>query len=175
MSASVVLAAVLSLPPFPALEAPTRDELALLRADVRRMHGDLDGVAQAPDVNVARNLARMEAHLHLVRAQLCETCIHDELAPSVYDDVEAVCEDRGVVTSALEPQAYAALMRTNAQWMRTRLARIAHERSPYARQRLGYQYYNRIRYFIERAAPQCRPRANALIRPGADAAGGSRS
>jgi hypothetical protein len=149
MSTHALVAACLTLALLPPLEAPTRTDLKALREDVHRMQQDLDAIAVAG--TVATNLARMESHLHLVRARVCESC-----RPSVYDEVEADCGEGHVVTSALSPERYEALMRDATQWMRDRLARMSHERSPYERERLGYQYYNAIRDFIAGAEPACR-------------------
>lgn len=149
------LVASLAIAMMPPLSAPTREEIDVLQQDVRRIEEELSLIENGSEETVARNLARMEAHLHLVRAQLCRSCSTGALAPSVYDDVEAHCEDNATVTSSLAPEQYERLMRKRTQWMRDRLSRLSREKSPFERKRLEYQYYERIRSFISEAAPRC--------------------
>lgn len=150
------LAASLALALLPPLSAPTREEISVLRQDLRRIELELALIDQAPAAAVASNLARMEAHLHLVRAQLCQSCTPGALAPSVYDDVEASCGNNATVTSSLAPEQYEKVMRKRTQWMRDRLSHLSREKSPFERKRLAFQYYKRIRNFIREAAPLCR-------------------
>ena len=140
---------------LPPLDAPTRTEMEHWRSDVRRMERELASIGNDSDIDVATNLARMEAHLHWVRAVICKQCEPGQLAPSVYDDFEQTCGE-GTVTTSLSSEEYARRMARGTHWMRDHLAHMSREKSPYERRRLGYIYYNRIRDFIEQARPACR-------------------
>lgn len=146
------------LTPIPDLQALSNLDLRHLREDVSRIEGRLElieGAGPAQTQLVSNHLASLEAHLHLLRAYICEACTPAPLEPSVYDAIEESCGAGFAVTSSLRPEEYATLMRKKTHWMISRIGHMKREKY-FERKRLTFGYYEEIRKIIARAKPICR-------------------
>ena len=142
-----------------ALADPTRHHIKNLHDNLDQLTRQFDAFdptsAETADLRAAEHLTEMEAHLRLVRQEVCGSCENERPDPSKFQQTADRCADAGNIRSSLTPTEYQELMRKELHRMNDRLFRISNERSYFYRKTLLRQYYDGVKGAIDNAKPVC--------------------